>query len=270
MVFVDTVGAIWVCTTSYDPSGPTNAVWVDIASFSITVNTGPVQSRSINSLPITSQPLVSLGVDAGQLQPLPPLFGFSFPGTTPRLVHLGDSVVPGEICAGPDGNLWVCDTNSSAPGVWKVTPDGVATNVLLDTGSIPSGICASGPYVWVTDSGHGSFWVIGVNDDSTNEFGNTSGATPGLCCTGPDGNVWAIDPIGTGGGVGGVWNVTGTPQATAPIFYPVGTSSTVLSGICAGPDGNVWASGSDDGSFWQITPAGVSTAVISGDFNAWV
>ncbi len=259
-IYADDAGnGFWFCTQGYT-GGPADAVWVNFNTFGVTVNNRELITTEVAALAVTSQPLVNRS--QAQIQPLPPLFGFTFTGATIRTVTLGEDSTPGPLCAGPDGNLWVCDTGTT-PSVWKVPFDGSApVQTALGEGSIPNGI-APGPggYVWVQDSGRGSTWAVHTDTGVANEHALATGATPGQSCAGPDGGVWALDPIGTGGGVGGVWNVSNGLGATVGVFYPIGTVATTLVGLCAGPDGNLWSTDSAESALWMITTDGVGTNV---------
>jgi virginiamycin B lyase len=150
-----------------------------------------------------------------------------------------------DICAGPDGNLWVAD---GLGYVWVVTVLGVGTRHGLPGGaaSQPTGIC-TGP--------DNNIWTCGLNatvwqtipPGTTSTAYTLTGATCLGVCAGPDGNLWVADQTGY------VWKVTtggvGTQYALA------GSNPT---SICAGPDGNIWVTDTN-AAVWKVTPAGSGT-----------
>ena len=263
MVAVDTNNdGLWICVGAYDPITPINAIWDFISSLLLTVNSGPIASSGAVPLAITSQPLVNRLLPT--IQPLPPMFGFEFSGTVNIAPTLNVDSVPEQIAAGPDRNLWVADSGSTSPGLWRIEPDGSTTLFPTTSGSTPTGLAwATEGYWWMTDPARHSYWwnsrsIYGPNTPTEVSLaGVDSNASPGMATLGPDGNVWAIDTrTGTGSGV---WQLTTNGSGLATIQYAFGGPSTQLTGICAGPDGNLWVSDAS-GFVWMVTTAGDVTS----------
>ena len=254
-------GGFWLCTVSYDPITPADAVWKFVASLGLTVNDGPLLQNGIIPLVSTKQPNVDRLLPISQ--PLPPMFGFDFPGTVNTGPALNNDSVPNQVTAGPDRNVWLADAAATTPGIWRIDQDGTGTLFPTDTGSTPTGLCftASG-YYWLTDPGRQSYWwptgtIYGANTPTEVSLtGVDAGAQPGAVTTGPDGNAWAIDTRAGGGA--GVWQLSinggGTPASN---YFPFGDVSTQLTDICAGPDGNLWVTDAA-GFVWMVAADGAA------------
>ena len=138
-------------------------------------------------------------------------------------------VLPGDIVAGPDGNLWFgngCPINGEAPSLGKVTTSGVVTiyslpgvGDVLDMASGPDGA------LWFTSSGH----LVGTGINAH----------------------WA-DP-----GIGRV--------STSGVLTNYIITSTYPKDITAGSDGNLWFTASD--AIGRITPSGTVTMFTGPDIN---
>lgn len=146
----------------------------------------------------------------------------------------------GDICLGPDNNIWVTDTTGY---VWKVIGTrGVTQKYPVGNSSgPPQGICA-GP--------DGNLWIAGVGaifkvttSGAVTTYGLPSNFTANAICTGPDGNMWwcgfqtnkpdipnsaLVGKMSTSGTQIGSWIVDGQSN---------------LSSICVGPDQNLWIAG---------------------------
>lgn len=188
----------------------------------------------------TMQPTVQPG---GVVQPLPPLFGFSFNGGFQSKVHLAGSM-PACITPGFDHNVWVADQNGKA---WAITLNGVPTSYTL-AGSSPLGIC-TGPdmNIWVADT-NGMLWQIATNgggaysvgtgENAILPFAVPAGSKPNYICTGPDGSLYYTDPPNSAVYQVNVDFVFGATPTL--VFTKINVGSSLLGGICAGPDGQVW------------------------------
>jgi virginiamycin B lyase len=248
LVFDTGTPAIWQATAA---SSSTD--WVQIGSgggAELTVNSGPVVDSGLLPLQITTQPLVP---PSGIIQPLPPLFGFMFPGTVLSYALTG-SAAPW-LCAGRDGNLWVADANAQ---IWKVTTAGVATAFSL--GATPYQICSgSDGNLYVTDQDYPSgpvMWQVPPSDPAgAISFQLPTGYSVANVCAGPDGNLYvALQNLSSGPGV--VAQVT-TGGTVTP--FTIGETS-IPYGLCAGPDGNVYVV-DNTGFLWQLTTEGVATQI---------
>jgi len=204
------------------------------STLDLTVNSDSVTSEGLLPFQVTKQPLVP---PSGILQPLPPLFGFTFTGV-PTTYSISGSPTTENICAGPDGNLWITDNAGFA---WRMNTTGDATSFAL-TGAAPRGICA-GPdgNLWVCDA-NGGVWKV-TPGGSVTQFTIPSANTQNICA-GPDGNLWTTDIAN------GVWRVT--PLGVATQFV----TGSGMYGICAGPDGSIWATDPGGSSVIVFSTAG--------------
>lgn len=170
---------------------------------------------------------------------------------------LPSSATPGDIAAGPDGNLWFTefsfdggDTNTRA-AVGRITPTGSVTEFVLPLpAAAPVGI-SSGP--------DGNLWITQANP----EFGQgaITRLTPAGNVTqfawdgypweivfGPDGNLWfteAEPPNRIG-------RIT-TAGVRTEFRLPSGGYSL---GIATGSDGNLWVTQVNPGRIGRMTPSG--------------
>ena len=208
----------------------------------------------------------------------------------------GPAQGPGEIAAGPDGNLWF---TLDGGAIGRITTAGVVTEFPLpDPASAPSSI-AAGPdgALWFTEGGAAKIGRITTAGVVT-EFPLPSPDRPASrIAAGPDGNLWftefqdnqlgRITPGGavtefaipgpgrlpgaiTGGPDGNVWFTLSdgtrvgriTPGGEVATF-PANSSSLFPGGIATGPDGKLWFTFQDAGVgaspvIGRITTAGAS------------
>ncbi len=195
-------------------------------------------------------------------------------GHVTRFGHgLQDNSLPGQIVAGPDGNLWFADPGSTIQGtgegpspttvgdagVGRVTPQGEITEFFdgmqAQNASDPRSITA-GPdgALWFTDDGDGTEAPDDADDradDSSTptpaigriattgavtEFmtGLPKGSVPGDITAGPDGNLWFTDQ----GKTRAIGTITPAGQITE---FTAGLAPTAVPGpIAKGADGNLW------------------------------
>ncbi len=150
-------------------------------------------------------------------------------GINPNVFDPSD-YAPGQITAGPDGNLWFTNPNTAEVGIFfvgKVTTAGAMS--IYDTDDLPSGI-TTGPdgNLWAIESSNvAKISTSGVETEYALTLQGFYGIT-----TGPDGNVWFTE-------YGGVAYVT-----TAGVVNEFGQSlpqdEVYLPSIVSGPDGALW------------------------------
>ncbi len=200
------------------------------------------------------------------------------------------------IASGPDGNLWFTDTMAGTIGHISTSGSNVV-QYSLASGSFPQGI-AAGPdgNLWFVEQRTTGPYEIGkittagnITSYSTKETGGTlqiyAGRTSyGSITTGPDGNLWFVNPVNslhsqvgkittrgavtffatsdlplgvTSGSDGNLWVIEKSHVAkvtTAGLETEYAITNGGGTGIAAGPDGNIWFSESND-SFGKIVPA---------------
>jgi hypothetical protein len=165
------------------------------------------------------------------------------------------------LAAGPDGNIWVVEKNTTgvdtlsrwAPGGAQV---GVSLN-FANTGADPSDIVAgSDGGVWVVLAGTNSIARFDTNLNMA-ETTLPAGASPVAIAAGPDGGVWitenALNNVSRLGFAAGA--ITRVPYSAPPAFG--------LKGIVAGPDGNMWVVGTVANRvarFGTVVPTTTTTA----------
>ena len=118
-----------------------------------------------------------------------------FPLTTPNSA-------PTSIVPGPDGNLWVAESDTSR--IARVTPGGAVTEFTLPAGREPIDLAVASALLFFTeragnrigrlDPGAGSDAAIQA---SLVEFGvPTAASAPTSIVAGPDGNLWFTENAG--------------------------------------------------------------------------
>jgi streptogramin lyase len=106
---------------------------------------------------------------------------------------------PGNITAGPDGNLWFTENGNHKIG--RISPTGAFTEF-----SIPT---SQGSPVDITAGPDGNLWFTESSNVSSNRIGRisptgaftefpipTSGSEPSAITAGPDGNLWFTESYG--------------------------------------------------------------------------
>ena len=192
-----------------------------------------------------------------------PVFTEFIGGVTPGLSADGG---PAGIALGPDGNVWMAETQG--PGrITKVTPAGVVTEFTggvtpnLTAGQQPANVSA-GPdgNVWVTQFSTGGIVRI-TPAGAVTEYPRavTGNNNPVGITAGPDGNLWFVDFAHPGRIV--KMTTAGAMQTMASGGDSSGLSANRFPrGITLGPDGNLWFTEfAVPGRIGRITPAGVVT-----------
>jgi streptogramin lyase len=187
------------------------------------------------------------------------------------------------IASGPDGNLWFTDAMAGTIG--HISTSG--TNIVhysLPAGSFPQGI-TKGPdgNLWFVEQKAAGDYDIGkittagkITSYSTKETAGTFQVFPangygfGVITTGPDGNLWFVNPQNELHSQVGKITTTGVVT-----FYP---TSDLPIGLTAGPDGNLWliefshvakmtTSGFE--TEYALTQAGFTGIAAGSDGNIW-
>ena len=163
---------------------------------------------------------------------------------TPRITEFAPLTLanaPGDITAGPDGNLWFTE-EGVLPGIGKITTSGTITEYTAGLTSgfsllmTPKGI-TEGPdgKLWFTEEGVTADGVASLdptNGDVT-EYWLSAGADPTAITTGSDGNLWFIERGATK--IGRI-----TPDGDIDEFNAGLSGSDTLNDITSGPDGQLW------------------------------
>jgi hypothetical protein len=160
---------------------------------------------------------------------------------------------PGQIAAGPDGNLWFPDNSGGTcvPNkIARITTRGEVGEFALPTAcAAPAGMAAGAD---------GNLWFgeqvgkIGriTTAGAIKEFTLRAGAHPAALTLGPDGNIWFTDEA-----LPGVGRIT---PAGAVTEFSFGQGNKPVS-IAAGPDGNIWATGGSNNDIFSVTTSGKVT-----------
>ncbi|HEY4394715.1 MAG TPA: hypothetical protein VGP64_11660, partial [Polyangia bacterium] len=195
------------------------------------------------------------------------------------------------IAAGPDGNLWITESNASK--IAQVYTWGYVAEYSLPSASAePYGITA-GPdgNIWFTELNDNKIGRLAIATGTVTEYYVlTANAYPYRIAAGSDGNLWfteqgagkigRITPGGTvtefalaagaypgaivGGSDGNLWfqQSSGigriTPTGTVTNFS-LPTSGAVVPNLALGADGNVWFSEQYNNKIAKVTPAGTFT-----------
>jgi streptogramin lyase len=191
-------------------------------------------------------------------------------------------VLPTDIAAGPDGNLWF--TQSIGDEIGMIDP---TTHVVTEI-PLPGSVGFMGAdLVSITAGPDGNMWfadydgnTIGMINPKTDAISVFPVPTPhaGLedITTGPDGNLWFTEKAANQ--VGMI-----NPTTDAIREFPVPTANAWLGDITAGPDGNLWFTEQVGNAIGMIDPttdaiteyhiptagAGPSAIAAGPDGNLW-
>jgi streptogramin lyase len=210
--------------------------------------------------------LLALPASASSITPTPRITEF---------VPLTLANAPGDITAGPDGNLWFTE-EGVLPGIGKVTTSGTITEFsagvtpgfsLLQT---PKGI-TEGPdgNLWFTEQGVTADSVARLDPGtgSVVEYPLSAGADPTAITTGSDGNLWFLER-----GASKIGRIT--PDGDVDEFDAGLSGSDRLNDITSGPDGQLWVtlddrlesfspSNPDDPCFWSTNLTGTPNQIVT-------
>ena len=233
------------------PTGPSGGGGGGGAS--LTVNSGDKVDSGLLPLQITKQPLVQ---PSGIPQPLPPIFGFQFPGIS---VAKGTGTIATFICAGRDGSVWIATPTHHR--IIRVSPTGSRLTIETSTTSRWRGIC-SGPdgNIWAIDNlndrivkvtlpTHGlTYFTIPVGPSTT-----TAPTHPQCVSSGVDGSLW----IGCGIGSRLVRMATDGSVVSAMTLSEIKD----ISDVGCGPDGNMYLLTQSNYALWKVSPT--STLILT-------
>jgi streptogramin lyase len=201
---------------------------------------------------------------------------------TPRITEflpLTLANAPGEITAGPDGNLWFTE-EGVLPGIGRITTSGSITEYPAGLTSgfsllmTPKGV-TKGPdgNLWFTEQGAIADGVARLDPGtgSVVEYPLSASADPTAITTGSDGNLWFLER-----GVTKIGRIT--PDGDVDEFNAGLSGSDTLNDITSGPDGQLWvtiaASGGnriesfspsnpDDPCFWSTHLTGTPNQIVA-------
>src|SRR6266540_4312835 len=132
---------------------------------------------------------------------------------------------PQGIVAGPDGNIWFVEEDSSK--VAQMDRNGnLLREIALPAGSAPHGIVVADGKLWFTEEGASKIGKMDLSG-TLEEF--PVGSSPESIALGPDGNLWFTEQIGRISRIDTAGNITEVAN-TGP--------ASNLRGIAAGPGGD--------------------------------
>jgi virginiamycin B lyase len=172
---------------------------------------------------------------------------------------------PGDITAGPDGNLWFTEVNANK--VVKVTTSGNFTAYTIPIANGIPGAITTGPdgNLWFTEitgscgpslcDSAGKVVKVSTSGSFTEFTPPSAGYFPTGVTAGPDGNLWVTEvPRGLEATGGKVAKVT-----TSGVFteYTIPSAKSLPRLITEGQDGNLWFI--DAGNVAKVTTSGSFT-----------
>ena len=184
--------------------------------------------------------------------------------TTPPAATIDEfpvpNVHPSLIAAGPDGNLWFTQWQSSSL-ISRITTAGVVTQWPTPSAMNTAGITA-GPdgNVWFAEELYGGTSggclakVTPAGEVTEYPIPTQDQFSPMYVAADPAGNIWYTD-----GQAWGTSNIIGKFTIANGSFteYPIPWCSP--HGITVGPDGNIWFAGYGNNCIGRMTPSGVVT-----------
>jgi virginiamycin B lyase len=214
------------------PAGPSKIGMINPSTHAIAEFPTPNNARPGG---ITAGPDGNLGFTESLYDPTTGLYAGQIGMINPTTHAIAEfpvptaNAVPGDITAGPDGNLWFTES----PGV-----------------GVGSGSVASSAQIG----------MINPTTHAIAEFPTpTAKAELGGIASGPDGNLWFTESPGVGVGSGSVASSAQigmiNPTTHAIAEFPTPTAKAELGGITSGPDGNLWFTESDQIGEVVIVPS---------------
>ena len=197
---------------------------------------------------------------------------------TPRItefVPLTLANAPGDITAGPDGNLWFTE-EGVLPGIGRITTSGTITE---HTAGLTSGFSLLMTPKGITEGPDGNLWFteqgaiadgvarLDPGTGSVVEYPLSASADPTAITTGSDGNLWFLERGATK--IGRI-----TPDGDVDEFNAGLSGSDTLNDITSGPDGQLWVtlddriesfstSNPDDPCFWSTNLTGTPNQIVA-------
>jgi virginiamycin B lyase len=153
---------------------------------------------------------------------------------------------PSDIAVGPDQRLWFTEQKRDKIGAVISVPGSTPTEFPLATGAAPSGIIATGGYLWFTEAGLAQIGRISTGGQ-IDLFGPT-GADPSGIAVGRDGALWF-----TMTGASAVGRIETSGRITNQ--FPTPTPNSSPSDITVGPDGALWFTEFTGGKVGRIQTA---------------
>ncbi len=161
---------------------------------------------------------------------------------------------PAGITAGPDGNLWMAESEASR--IARITPAGVVTEFVLPPGREPFDLAIAGGLVYFTERAGDR---IGRLDPAAPNIQASiaefvvpgAGSAPTGIAAGADGALWFTQSGGD--------QIGRMTTAGAVTEFAVPGIGSVPTGIAAGPDGALWFTQRDSSEVGRITTAGAIT-----------
>jgi streptogramin lyase len=105
-----------------------------------------------------------------------------------------ETVLPGEMAAGPDGNVWFGEISGERHSVGRVTPAGIVTEFVIPATNASTNSIVTGPdgRIWTTKSNASEDTVVILRPDGSFVREFPVHPTPLSLTIGPDGNVWFV------------------------------------------------------------------------------
>ncbi|MFI5034795.1 MAG: hypothetical protein ACHQFZ_01145 [Acidimicrobiales bacterium] len=156
---------------------------------------------------------------------------------------------PGDIAAGPDGNVWF--TESGANQVAKITPSGTVTEYPVPTAGAQPGFITLGTdgNMWFTENLGDKVARITPTGTITEFPFPTPDSHPFAITSGPDGNIWVTENNNHA--------VAKVTTSGAIVEYPFPYYST---SITSGPDGNLWITTTSGNEVAKMSTSGALLA----------
>jgi streptogramin lyase len=109
-------------------------------------------------------------------------------------VSTTEAVLPSEVAAGPDGNVWFGEISGERHSVGRVTPAGVVTEFVIPATNASTPSIATGPdgRIWLTKSSVSEDFVVILRPDGSFVRELPVHPTPLSLTIGPDGNMWFV------------------------------------------------------------------------------
>jgi streptogramin lyase len=162
---------------------------------------------------------------------------------------------PGEIAAGPDGNLWFNHQSTAPNAIQSISPTGTFAAVMVTTGTTnigPTGVTAGpdGKVWYAKQNGLGN---VDLSSSMVQEFGVPNSGDPAGIVTGPDGKLWLTEPIHNA--------IASSTTAAKVTEYPLPVANSGPFAIAVGPDMNLWftEAGAAGNKIGRITTSGTIT-----------
>lgn len=197
--------ALWFVEQGIGPQISTPIVRIGRITPSGTVSEFPVPGTNLLASSIAAGPSQSLWFIVQAPDPTAqdiPKLGRLSTGGVIQLFPLTPEMFPGDLVAGPDGNVWFTELTRQGPEIGRMTPTGTETDFPLPMATQPSQDLSPLPAItagpdgalWFTDAAHNAIGRITTAGAITEYPLPTPNAYPGRIVTGPDGTLWFTEP----------------------------------------------------------------------------